>query len=63
MGGLGVDDGTNLEIHDREADADMEEVFAADSENGRELTAEQWDDRHPAAWFAGTVLVPLRPFL
>lgn len=60
---LGFNYETNLEIHDRDVAADMEAVFAADSENCRELTAGRWDERSPAAWFAETVLVPLRPFL
>ena len=60
---LGFNYETNLEIHDRDVAADMEAVFAADSENCRELTADRWDERSPAAWFAETVLVPLRPFL
>lgn len=60
---LGFNYETNLEIHDRDFARDMERVFAADSENCRELTADEWDERHPAAWFAETVLVPLRPFL
>lgn len=60
---LGFNYETDLEIHSREFAEDMEHVFAADSENCRELTRDQWDERHPAAWFAETVLRPLRPFL
>lgn len=54
---------TNLEVHDEAFAEDMERIFAADSENCRELVAEEWERRHPAARFAETVLVPLRPFL
>ncbi|MFI7582931.1 phosphatidylserine/phosphatidylglycerophosphate/cardiolipin synthase family protein [Kocuria sp. M1N1S27] len=54
---------TNLEVHDAAFAEDMERIFAADSENCRELVAEEWERRHPAARFAETVLVPLRPFL
>ncbi|MFI7483145.1 phosphatidylserine/phosphatidylglycerophosphate/cardiolipin synthase family protein [Kocuria sp. M1R5S2] len=60
---LGFNYETNLEVHDPDFAADMERVFAADSGNCRELTSGEWDERHPAAWFAETVLVPLRPFL
>jgi cardiolipin synthase len=60
---LGFNYETTLEIHDEDFAADMERIFAADSANCRQLTAEEWHERHPAAWFAETVLVPLRPFL
>ncbi|MCM3687656.1 MULTISPECIES: phospholipase D-like domain-containing protein [Kocuria] len=60
---LGFNYETTLEIHDETFAADMERIFAADSENCRTLTAEQWHERHPAARFAELVLKPLRPFL
>ena len=54
---------TNLEILDGDFAADMEEIFAADSENCRQVDLEEWSRRHPAARFAEAVLVPLRPLL
>ncbi|MEF3120164.1 phospholipase D-like domain-containing protein [Kocuria flava] len=60
---LGFNYETTLEIHDEAFAADMERIFAADSENCRTLTAEEWDRRNPAARFAEVVLRPLWRFL
>ncbi|KNC20283.1 phospholipase [Arthrobacter sp. RIT-PI-e] len=54
---------TNLEVQDRGFAADMEKIFAIDRDNCVEVDAEEWGRRHPAARFAETVLVPLRPLL
>lgn len=54
---------TDLEIQDRDFAADMERIFAVDSDNCRQVVLEEWRVRHPAARIAETVLVPLRPFL
>ncbi|WP_246669956.1 phospholipase D-like domain-containing protein [Arthrobacter zhaoguopingii] len=54
---------SNLIVHDPDFAADMEEIFATDSANCLELSSQMWERRHPAAWFAETVLRPLRPFL
>lgn len=53
----------NLEIHDEDFASDMQEIFTVDSRNCRELTLDEWQERHPVARFSETVLVPLRPFL
>lgn len=54
---------TGLAIQDEDFAADMEQIFAADSQNCRPVELEEWFRRHPAARFAEAVLVPLRPFL
>ncbi|WP_043444175.1 phospholipase D-like domain-containing protein [Arthrobacter sp. L77] len=53
----------NLEIFDRDLAATMEEIFAVDSSNSRELTREEWDSRHLVARASEIILAPLRPFL
>lgn len=53
----------NLEIHDEDFAADMQEIFDVDSRNCRELTLDEWQKRHPLARLSETILVPLRPFL
>lgn len=54
---------TNLEIHDEALAADMERIFGVDSANCRELTLDDWSERHFAAPISETILIPLRPFL
>ncbi len=54
---------SNLEIHSPELAAHMEEIFAVDSANSRELTVDEWTHRPLLARFSELVLVPLRPFL
>lgn len=54
---------TNLEIHDDEFAANMEDVFDVDSSNSHELTLEEWGTRPWVARFSESVIVPLRPFL
>ncbi|MHA7220705.1 phospholipase D-like domain-containing protein, partial [Arthrobacter sp. MDT1-48-3] len=54
---------TNLEIQDEGFAADMEKIFAIDRDNSTRVELEEWTKRHPAARFAETVLVPLRPLL
>lgn len=54
---------TNVEIHDRAFAADMEEIFAIDSENCTELTLAQWKERYVTARISEGILRPLRPFL
>ncbi len=53
----------NLEIHDEDFAADMQEIFDVDSRNCRVLTLEEWQERPLVARFSEAVLVPLRPFL
>ncbi|WP_438502340.1 phospholipase D-like domain-containing protein [Arthrobacter pityocampae] len=53
----------NLEIFDRDLAATMEEIFAVDSSNSRELTREEWESRHVVARASEIILAPLRPFL
>jgi cardiolipin synthase len=60
---LGFNYESNLIVHDQGFAADMESIFATDSGNCLELSSQQWNQRHPAAWFAETILRPLRPFL
>jgi cardiolipin synthase len=60
---LGFNYETNLIVQDQDFAADMEGIFAVDSRNCLQLSSEQWDRRHPAAWFAETVLRPFGPFL
>lgn len=54
---------TNLEIHDEEVAARMQEIFDVDSGNCRQLTLTEWKSQNPAAKFSELVLIPLRPFL
>lgn len=54
---------TNLEIQDEGFAADMEKIFAIDRDNSTRVELEEWSERHPAARFAETILVPLRPLL
>ncbi|MCL6423580.1 phospholipase D-like domain-containing protein [Brachybacterium sp. JHP9] len=54
---------TNVEIIDRDFAAEMEKVFAADSEHCETLQSPRWRERHPIARLTEQALVPLRPFL
>jgi cardiolipin synthase A/B len=53
----------NQEIHGEDFASAMQEIYNMDSRNCRELTLDEWQERHPPARFSETVLVPLRPFL
>ncbi|MGW8528100.1 MULTISPECIES: phospholipase D-like domain-containing protein [Nocardiopsidaceae] len=53
----------NVEIFDEHVAAHLEDVFAKDLTNCRELTAEEWRSRPFAAKFSEVVLAPWRPFL
>ncbi len=53
----------NVEIFDEGVAAHLEEVFANDLTNCRELTAEEWEERSLLARFGEVVLAPWRPFL
>ncbi|MPZ63011.1 MAG: phosphatidylserine/phosphatidylglycerophosphate/cardiolipin synthase family protein [Propionibacteriales bacterium] len=53
----------NVEFFDDRLAARMEEIFAADCGNARELTLEEWSRRPFVAKFSETVLGPLRPLL
>jgi len=54
---------TILEVQDDTFAQHLEQIFEIDSANCRPVTAKAWAKRHPAARFAESVLVPLRPFL
>lgn len=54
---------TNVEIIDPDFAAEIEKIFAADSEDCEELTSPHWRDRHPMARVAEAVLAPLGPLL
>ena len=54
---------TNLEIHDADIAAKMEQIFEVDSSNSRKLTLTEWKRQNIAAKFSELVLIPLRPFL
>ncbi|WP_159944029.1 phospholipase D-like domain-containing protein [Nocardiopsis sp. FR6] len=53
----------NIEIFDEGVAKHLEEVFANDLANCRELTWEEWSGRPLAAKFGESVLAPWRPFL
>src|SRR5690625_2997320 len=50
----------NLEIYDRDLAARMEEIFATDLTNARQLTLEEWLDRPVIARVGEALLHPLR---
>jgi cardiolipin synthase A/B len=54
---------TNVEITDPDFAAEIEKIFAADSEHCEELTSPHWRDRHPMARVAEAILAPLGPLL
>lgn len=54
---------TNVEIIDPDFAAEIEKIFAADSEDCEELTSPEWRDRHPMARVAERILAPLGPLL
>lgn len=53
----------NLEVFSSDVARQMEEVFAMDSSNCRELTLDQWHRRPAMVKFSETVLTPFRPLL
>ncbi len=53
----------NVEFFDEQLAAQMEEIFAVDATNARELTLEEWAGRSVLAKFSEGVLAPLRPLL
>lgn len=53
----------NIEIFSPDVARQLEEIFAIDSSNTVELTAEGWASRHAMVKFSETVLAPLRPLL
>ncbi len=53
----------NIEVFAPDVARQMEEIFAIDSSNTRELTREEWHDRPVMAKFSETVLTPFRPLL
>ncbi len=53
----------NLEIFDEALATQMEEIFARDTTNARELTLQEWQGRSWLAKLGETVLLPLRPLL
>ena len=53
----------NIEVFAEDVARQLEEIFAIDSSNTRELTNEEWGDRPVMAKFSETVLTPLRPLL
>ena len=54
---------TNVEIVDAAFAAEVEKVFAADSEHCEVLTPAAWNDRPMMARAAEAILAPLRPFM
>ncbi len=53
----------NLEIHDTEQAARMEEIFRRDLANSRELTLPEWEQRGILSRAAEWILEPLHPLL
>lgn len=53
----------NVEFFDETLAKHMEEIFANDSTNTRELTLEEWSQRPLIAKLSETILAPLRPLL
>ncbi len=53
----------NLEVFSGDVANQMEEVFAMDTSNCRELTLQQWHRRPAMVKFSETVLTPFRPLL
>lgn len=53
----------NLEIHDREQAARMQEIFTRDLANAREMTLEEWRQRSILSRAAEWILEPLHPLL
>lgn len=54
---------TNLELYSKDLAESMEEIFATDSANSRELTLEEWQSRPLIARCSELILAPLGPFL
>lgn len=53
----------NIEIFSEAVARQLEEIFAVDSGNCRELTLEEWHSRPVMVKFSESVLTPLRPLL
>jgi len=53
----------NMEVINPEVARQMEEIFATDSTNTKELTLPGWRRRHYMVKFSETVLTPFRPLL
>ena len=53
----------NMEVFNPDVARQMEEIFAIDSSNTRELTLPGWRRRHYMVKFSETVLTPFRPLL
>lgn len=53
----------NIEVFNPDVARQLEEIFAVDSSNTVELTADEWKSRHAMVKFSETVLAPLRPLL
>jgi len=53
----------NMEVFNADVARQMEEIFAVDSSNTRELTLPGWRRRHYMVKFSETVLTPFRPLL
>lgn len=53
----------NIEVFAEDVARQLEEIFAIDSSNTRELTTQEWHGRPVMAKFSETVLTPLRPLL
>ncbi|MBA8793225.1 cardiolipin synthase [Friedmanniella endophytica] len=53
----------NIEVFAPEVARQMEEIFAIDSSNSRELTSEEWHGRPVMVKFSEAVLTPFRPLL
>ena len=53
----------NMEFYDETLAAQMEQIFACDSSNTHELTADEWQRRPWIEKLAEAILAPLRPLL
>jgi cardiolipin synthase len=52
-----------MEVYNAEVARQLEDIFATDSSNTKELTLPGWRRRHYMVKFSETVLSPLRPLL
>ncbi len=53
----------NMEVFNADVAQQMEDIFATDSTNTKELSLLDWQRRHAMVKFSETVLTPLRPLL
>ncbi len=53
----------NMEVFSSDVAQQMEDIFATDSSNTKELSLTDWQRRHAMVKFSETVLTPLRPLL